>query len=285
MKRSDSKRVAHRKTTASANAYFFLFLLILTGIGVILIFRPFLTAVVVAGVLASLLSGTYERLQKLLFGSKGWSALLSCLFAAVVIVAPVSVVVGFAVGELNTFLHSEQSAGLVRTAGQFLAGLPFGMSAGSADTAVADSLSQLRSGAVGVLGAAYEGITGTVVWLFTLFFSLFYFLIDGRRLMSEWSRFSPFHEEQDRVIFRRFASISRAMIKGTLVVALVQGILGGIAFTIAGMSSPVIWGVVMSVASLVPMLGAGLVWFPAGVFLIFTGHLWQGIFEIGRAHV
>lgn len=270
--------------TSSANSYFFLFLLIISGVGVFLLFQPFLTAVVVAGVLASLLSGVHRRVQKILFGSKGWSALLVCLFAAIVIVAPLSVVLGFAVSEANSFLHSEQSAELVKVIGGFLSGVPFLGSAWSlsesTSSVATDSLSQVRSGAIGVLGAAYEGVTGTVIWLFTLFFSLFYFLIDGRRLLTEWSRFSPFHEEQDRIIFRRFASISRAMIKGSLVVALVQGALGGIAFSIAGVASPVIWGIVMSVASLVPMLGAGLVWFPTGLFLLLTGNLWQGIFVL-----
>ena len=113
-----------------------------------------------------------------------------------------------------------------------------------------------------------------------MFFSLFYFLIDGERILRGISRFSPFHHTQDQLIFERFASISRAMIKGTFVVALVQGALGGIAFWIAGISSPAIWAIIMALASLIPMVGAGLVWFPTGLILLFTGNIWQGIFVL-----
>ncbi len=271
----------NRSTTA--NVYFFLFLLILSGVGVFLLFRPFLTAIVVGGVLATLLYGMYKMFRKALFGNQGVAALLVCLFALIVVVTPVSVLLGFAVNEANAFIHSEQAARLLDDAGHFVENLPFidGTLDGEGATgSISDSLGSAGSGTIGFIGAAYQGVSGIVIWLFMMIFSLFYFLIDGSRFLSQFSRFSPFHESQDRLIFQKFVSISRAMVKGTLVVALVQGALGGIAFWIVGISSPVLWAILMSVASLVPMLGAGLVWFPTGLYLLLTGNIWQGVFML-----
>lgn len=269
--------------TTAANVYFFLFLLILSGVGVFLLFQPFLTAIVVGGVLATLLHGMYRAFRRVFFGNKAMSALLVCLFAIIVIVAPLSVVLGFAVNEANIFLRSDRSAELVENVSVFLEGLPFAddlMNGSGSTEGLTDSLRTAGSGTIGFIGAAYQGVSGIVIWLFMMVFSLFYFLVDGERILTHFTRFSPFHESQDRLIFSRFASISRAMIKGTFVVAFVQGALGGIAFWVAGVSSPVIWAILMATASLVPMLGAGLVWFPAGLFLLFTGSVWQGIFML-----
>jgi len=266
-----------------ANGYFFLFLLILSGVGVFLLFQPFLTAIVVGGVLATLLHGMYRKIRGVLFGSRVAASLLVCLFAIIVIVSPVSVLLGFAVNEANQFLRSGQATELVRNATGFFGSIPFiggTLDGHGSGEELSDSLKTAGSGTIGVIGAAYQGVSAIILWLFMMFFSLFYFLIDGGLILSHFSRFSPFHESQDRLIFSRFVSISRAMIKGTFVVALVQGSLGGVAFWITGISSPVLWAILMAIASLVPMLGAGLVWFPTGLYLLFTGSIWQGIFML-----
>lgn len=269
--------------SSAANTYFFLFLLILSGVGVFLLFRPFLTAIVVGGVLATMLYGVYRAFRKVLFGNRSLSAVFVCLFAAIVIVAPLSVILTFAVGEANTFVRSEQSVTLLRNATSFFERIPIvggTFDSRSVTEGNADKVLGVGSGTIGFIGAAYEGVTAIAVWLLMMFFSLFYFLVDGERILSHFSRFSPFHESQDQLIFGKFASISRAMIKGIFVVALVQGMLGGVAFWIAGVSSPAIWAIIMTIASLVPMLGAGLVWFPVGLMLLFSGNIWQGIFML-----
>jgi predicted PurR-regulated permease PerM len=114
--------------------------------------------------------------------------------------------------------------------------------------------------------------------MFVMFFTLFYFLIDGRQLMKYLMLLSPLRDEHDKLLVQKFISISRATLKGTLVVGVLQGVLGGIAFWIAGIPSPAIWGLAMMFFSIIPMVGAAIVWIPAGIIMLLLGHIWQGIF-------
>jgi predicted PurR-regulated permease PerM len=78
-------------------------------------------------------------------------------------------------------------------------------------------------------------------------------------------------------LLRRFAEVSRATIKGTLVVGLAQGAIGGTAFAVLGIGAPVLWGVVMALLSILPVVGTALVWLPAAIFLIVNGQIIGGI--------
>src|SRR4030095_12592575 len=78
-------------------------------------------------------------------------------------------------------------------------------------------------------------------------------------------------------IIARFTAVSRATVKGTLLIALVQGTLSGITLWIFGVGSPFLWGVVATLLSIIPLVGAWLVLYPAAFLQILTGHLWQGV--------
>jgi predicted PurR-regulated permease PerM len=87
----------------------------------------------------------------------------------------------------------------------------------------------------------------------------------------------PLASEQKRGLFEKFAVVVRAMIKGTILVAIVQGFLGGFIFWVLGIHAPVLWGVVMAFLSLLPAVGAAVVWFPVAFYLLATGALLKGI--------
>lgn len=89
---------------------------------------------------------------------------------------------------------------------------------------------------------------------------------------------SPLKNEHERLLAEKFISISRATIKGTLVVGAIQGLLGGLAFWIVGVPSPAIWGLLMILFSIIPLVGSALVWLPAAIILLLMGQVWQGIF-------
>jgi predicted PurR-regulated permease PerM len=119
-----------------------------------------------------------------------------------------------------------------------------------------------------------------LLWLvfFGLFlYFLFYFLRDGDRIMEGLVRALPLGDDRERELFRKFAEVSRATVYGTLMVAAVQGGLGGILFWIVGIEAPVFWGVVMGILSILPAVGAFLVWGPAAVILFLGGMIWQPI--------
>ena len=103
------------------------------------------------------------------------------------------------------------------------------------------------------------------------FYFLFYFLRDRRTALLSMREFSPLSKAETAEIFDRMVATVHATIYGTVVVALVQGFLGGFMFWILGLPAPLLWGVVMGLLAIVPVLGAFIVWIPAAIFLLVQG--------------
>ncbi len=87
--------------------------------------------------------------------------------------------------------------------------------------------------------------------------------------------------EQQRALFDKFTIVIRATVKGNIVVALLQGALGGLIFWLLGIHAPLLWAALMAVLSLLRAVGAGMVWLPVAIYLLATGGVWQGILLIG----
>ncbi|SEQ96899.1 Predicted PurR-regulated permease PerM [Nitrosomonas sp. Nm51] len=99
----------------------------------------------------------------------------------------------------------------------------------------------------------------------------FFLLRDGRTLIEKLVFVIPLGDDRERLLFRNIAGVARATVKGNLVVAMVQGALGGIIFWILDIPAPLLWGVIMAVFSLIPAVGAGLIWLPAAIYLYADG--------------
>ncbi|MEM8843952.1 MAG: AI-2E family transporter [Pseudomonadota bacterium] len=115
------------------------------------------------------------------------------------------------------------------------------------------------------------------IMFFLMLYLLFFFLRDGKKIVDLIVRISPLDDTQERLLLSKFAEVSRATIKGTLVVGMVQGALGAITFALLGIQSAIFWGVVMTVLSILPAIGAALVWLPAAIFLIVNGMIIKGL--------
>ncbi len=109
----------------------------------------------------------------------------------------------------------------------------------------------------------------------------FFMLKDGAGLVDLLVRALPLGDEREQLLFSKFAEVTRATVKGNLLVAAVQGSLGGVIFWILGIPAALLWGVVMTLLSLIPMVGAGLVWAPVAVYLFATGSWIQGLILTG----
>jgi predicted PurR-regulated permease PerM len=116
-----------------------------------------------------------------------------------------------------------------------------------------------------------------VVSLFVMLYLLFFLLRDGRELSARLGDAIPLGKGQQHAIASNFTIAIRSILKGTLIVALVQGTLGGLIFWVLGIHAPILWGAVMAVLSLLPVLGPGLVWVPAAIYLLVAGAVWQGL--------
>ncbi|HSK28643.1 MAG TPA: AI-2E family transporter [Candidatus Limnocylindria bacterium] len=119
-----------------------------------------------------------------------------------------------------------------------------------------------------------------IVNLFVMLYLLFFLLRDGDALAKKIKEAIPLRAEQQRDLFDKFNTVIRATVKGNIVVALVQGALGGLIFWFLGVHAAVLWGVVMAFLSLLPAVGAGLVWFPVAIYFLLTGATWQGVILI-----
>jgi predicted PurR-regulated permease PerM len=110
-----------------------------------------------------------------------------------------------------------------------------------------------------------------------MLYLLFFLLRDGRQLTAGIARSIPLRREHTDRLLKQFATVVRATVKGNVVVALVQGALGGIAFAVLGVPGAMLWGAVMALLSLLPAVGAALVWGPVAIYFVVSGQLWQAI--------
>lgn len=126
----------------------------------------------------------------------------------------------------------------------------------------------------GLLG----GILGAIVQIFFVLFTLYYLLRDADQIVPAVRRSLPLPPEQADVVFKRTHEVITASVNGVLVISAIQGALGTIGFYIAGLPSPLLWGTVMFLLSMIPMLGAFLVWIPAALYLMAIGRWPMAIF-------
>jgi predicted PurR-regulated permease PerM len=119
-----------------------------------------------------------------------------------------------------------------------------------------------------------------IVSLFVMLYLLFFLLRDGDELTWRIRKAIPLRAEQQRALFDKFIIVIRATVKGNIVVAVLQGALGGLIFWFLGIHAPVLWAALMALLSLLPAVGAGLVWLPVAIYLLATGAVWQGVLLI-----
>ena len=125
---------------------------------------------------------------------------------------------------------------------------------------------------VGALAlTAGQNVARFMIMFFLMLYLLFFVLRDGDRLLEQIIHALPLGDDRERALFAKFAEMARATIKGTLAVGLVQGFLGGVMFWALGVNGAVFWGVVMVLLSVLPLIGASLVWIPAAIFLLVSG--------------
>ncbi len=265
----------------------FLLVVLLTTVAFAWIVRDFLMPVFWAVVFAVVARPLYKRILRVNGDRQSLAALLTTLVIVLVILIPLGLL-GIAVTHQAIGLYQRISAGEVNVQAvvDFVdRGIPamtdlledFGVSVASIED-------WLRNQAVGIgewaamhaVAIGQSTITLVVFFVLMLYF-LFFFIRDAERILDWVIRALPLGDERERRLFAKFAEVSRATMKGTLVVAMVQGGIGGVLFAIAGINAAVFWGVVMAVCSLLPVVGTALVWVPAAIILLATGNVWEGI--------
>src|SRR5690606_11195633 len=215
------------------------------------------------------------------------NAALTLLICLVIVVIPVIFTITSVVGQIAEFYKSVESGevNLTKYVQKVQDGFPtlqywlerFGVDfdrikQGAADGAMAAG-KFVAAHSLNIGQNAFGFALGTGVMLYVAFF----FLRDGHKIVTLLYKALPLGDERENLLFTKFAEVTRATVKGNVVVAVVQGSIGGIAFAALGVGGALLWGVVMAIASMLPAVGASLIWGPVAIYLFATGAYIKGI--------
>jgi predicted PurR-regulated permease PerM len=267
----------------------FLFLIVALSVGFAAILWPFAGAILWALVIATMFRPLYERLAGALHQKRTLAAVTTVVIIVITVILPLSLIGGALVQEgLSTYQRIRSGElDFGRYVDQILNTLPVWIT-NLLDRLGLTSLEAVKQRLSTVLTEGVQFLAGKVlslgqntmefiVSLLIMLYLLFFLLRDGNDLAQRITGAIPIRPDLQRKLAGRFTTVLRATVKGNLIVALVQGGLGGLIFWILGLKAPVLWGAFMSVLSLLPAVGTGLVWFPTAVYLVVTGEISKGI--------
>jgi predicted PurR-regulated permease PerM len=245
------------------------------------LFEPFLTPLAWAAIFGAFFHGQYKQLEHRV--GRTTAASLSTAAVALIIVVPfVLITTAFiqeatqAIGSVDLAAGSSKGVERAQWAWGWLQRQRFGRDVPNLE----DLLRQARAGIAGFLaeqaGVLLRNTVVVVVDVIIMLFALFFFFRDGDAIMARLRRVLPFDASFREGRIRETANLIRASLSSGVVVALVQGAVGGIMFALLGIGAPVFWGVIMAFFSLLP-LGAWIVWTPVAIWLFLTGETGRGI--------
>ncbi|TBU99988.1 AI-2E family transporter [Stutzerimonas kirkiae] len=267
----------------------FLSLLVLVTLAFGWILWPFYGAVFWAVILAILFAPLQRRLQVLFNNRRNLAALATLLASLLIAVLPVIFITGLLVQEGST-LYTRISSGELDVGAyviQVKEMLPASIQGYLQRFGLTD-MDDLRErlGSSALQGSQYlatkafsfgQGTFQFVVSFFVMLYLLFFLIRDGRDLVARIRKALPLSGEQKKKLFEKFAQVVRATVKGNIIIAVIQGALGGLIFAILGIPSALLWGVLMAMLSLLPAVGAGLIWVPVAIYFLFSGSIVSGV--------
>ena len=265
----------------------FLGMLAAVSLAFLALIQDFLYPVFWAATLATLFHGVNERLVPRVRGRRSLAAALTLLIILFTVILPAAFVTSAVISEAAALYQRIQSgeidvARLLDWAQQQLPLVNDLME--RVGVTLEDVRTTLQSAAVwstralGSIAVTAGQSAMRFAAMFTIMlYLLFFFLRDGERIVEMIIHALPLDDESERRLLQRFAEVVRATIKGTLVIGIVQGTLGGLVFWMLGIDGAILWGVLMIILSLIPIVGAFLIWGPAAILLMIGGNYVGGI--------
>ncbi len=248
--------------------------------------RQFLMAIFLAGIFSALSYPLYRRFERWFRGRRALASLATLLLIVVVVILPLGGLLGIVtgqaikVGETVTPWVSRQLSE-PDAISEALTSLPYYDKIEPYRNLILKKAGELVGHISGFLINRLRSVTlGTVNFIFMLFimlYTMFFFFMDGKKLIDKILYYLPLEDQDERRMLDKFTSVTRATLKGTAVIGILQGGLAGAAFAVVGIDSAVFWGTIMAVLSFIPGIGTALVWGPAVIILAATGHLAKAI--------
>ena len=262
--------------------HFLLAILAGTSVLAFFIFRPFLYTLVLAVVFAVVLQPIYQKIIVLLHGRRGPSA-LATIFIVAIFIFTLLILLGVQMFQEALQLYASLVGGGGKDAvlpavngllsdfqKYFFPGQEFSID-------IDQYLEQGLSWLLQHLGSIFGSFAKMAVSIFLFLVALYYLLKDGQKLKAAIIELSPLSNAHDEVIFQKLSVAVDSVMKGSLLIALIQGALTSVGFAIFGVPNAILWGSVAAIAALIPGIGTALVLTPAVLFLFLTGEIFSGV--------
>ena len=277
----------------SVQRWSLLLFVLLISILFLAMIRQFLMAIFLAALFAALAHPLYQRFVRWFRGRRALASLATLLLLTIIVLVPLSGLLGIVtaqavkVGETVTPWIERQLNEPGAMSG-LLNRLPFSEKLQPLSEQLQPYRNEILQKAgemVGkVSGFLIDGLSaatlGTVNFIFMtliMLYTMFFFLMDGDKLLMHMLYFVPLKYEDERRILEKFTSVARATLKGTAVIGILQGSFAGLAFAVVGIPSAVFWGAIMTMASIIPSVGSAFIWAPAALILALNGQLLSAI--------
>jgi predicted PurR-regulated permease PerM len=260
--------------------FFVMFVVVMIGL-VFVIIRPFITALLGSVFLTYLFYPLYRWFKEKV-KSSNLASLIVTIVVILVLLVPLFLILNTLTKEAYvSYLTSKQklltmgdffkncptenpTCGLINYIGDFL-------NEPKVKYHLQNTIEKITSYVIDTASDLVFSIPRFVLNFFVMVFALFCLFKDGPMIINNLKRVLPLKDVYKRHLFEKFGKVTYAIVYGHLIVAVIQGILGGIGFFIFDIPSPIIWGIVMAFAALIPFIGTGFVWLPAAVFKLFSG--------------
>jgi len=270
----------HPQTHSAYN--FFLLLLLGVGVLVFILFKPFVSPLILAVALAVVFYPVYTHmLRSVTNNRKTTAALLTLLIVVALIIVPLLFVGGLLFNEarelyVQSSLTAENASGIVTASVDRLERALQNI-APEITLDVRSYFEAILSWVLSNLTNLFSGFIYIIINMFIMLIALFFLLRDGDRFKQYIIAISPLANVYDESLLKKISTSINAVIKGSLIIALIQGIIASIGFALFYLPSPVIWGTVTAIAALVPGIGTAVVMIPAILYLFFAGTLGNAI--------
>ncbi len=264
-------------TNKNIQLYFFIALLCVVFLLNVALFLPFLTLFAVIAIFAVVFYPLFNKLKKRLYNNGNVAAFVTIIIAAIIVLLPLTfftIQVFLEAKSIYANLDSFQStlSGLSSTLNMKL-----GTLIPNASIDLSSYLASIFSGLTTSIGSVFSSVLHFTTVVFISFVALFFFLRDGKKFINKLIATSPLDDVHDQKILAKLKLTISAIIKGSLVIAAIQGLLTWIGFLIFGIPNPALWGALTVFASLIPGIGTAIVITPAIIYLFNVGTLFNAV--------
>jgi len=246
--------------------------------------RSFLMVIFLSAIFSALAKPLYRKIVKCFKGRRRLASVTTLLLIVVVILIPLGGLLGIVTGQALKVAESakpwvEKQIAEPDAILRAIKDLPLVEHIAPYRNIIFQKAGQAVGSLSKLLLSRFSSLTfGTISFLFMFFvflYTMFFFLMDGERLVEKILHYLPLEDQDEQLLLARFTSVSRATLKGSAVIGILQGGLSGLAFWVVGIPSAVFWGTVMTVLSVIPGIGTALVWVPAAIILASGGQYYK----------